>query len=212
MQRLLIITAIAALTLSLFAESNPLNDYFDHPTSQTFTAAYNACADSLAKDPARVSYRILQANLATMESDRLTETVYPLADSLDAGGTFQFANLLLAQNKFAEAIGRYQGLNDAYPAWSCPWRHKGQALYELKRFKEAEASLQQAIVTNLEHYDAYVWMARTQYQLKKYRPALKNLETALALNPEAEESPDEVISQDSIHALHEALLAKTGKK
>jgi hypothetical protein len=55
-------------------------------------------------------------------------------------------------------------------------------------------------------------MAKIQYQLKKYKPALKNLETALTLNPEAEESNDEVLSENSIRALHEDLLIKTGKK
>jgi hypothetical protein len=34
----------------------------------------------------------------------------------------------------------------------------------------------------------------------------------MTLNPEEEESPDEVITDDAIKALHQELLKKTGKK
>jgi len=211
MKRILFFAVIIMLLGSLYAETNPLNTYFESPSAVTFTAAYNFCADKLAQDSTQVSYKILMANLAVMESNRIAEDIYPQVDNLEAGGKFQFANLLLAQNKFEEAIDIYSDLNLNYSTWSCPWRHKGQALYNLKRYKDAETSLTKAIETNTEHYDAYVWMARTQFELKKYKAALKNLETAMSLNPQAEESSDEVISDQSISALHEQLLKKTGK-
>jgi tetratricopeptide (TPR) repeat protein len=211
MPRFLMITLIVLFTCTLFAQDNPISDYFTNPGTHSFRTAYNFCADKLAEDSTQLSYRILMANLAVMEADRLTDSVYTVKDSLDAGGKFQFANLLLSQNRFEEAIGFYDGLNADSPGWSCPWRHKGQALYSLKRYKEAEASLQKAIETNLEHYDAYIWMAKTQYQLKKYKPALKNLETALTLNPEAEESTDIVMSDKDLNAFHIELLKKCGK-
>jgi tetratricopeptide (TPR) repeat protein len=106
----------------------------------------------------------------------------------------------------------YDELNAESPGWSCPWRHKGQAFYNLKRYKEAASALTQAIETNREHYDAYIWMARTQYMLKKYQAALTNLEIALTLSPSAEESPGETISEDSIKAFYRELLTKTNKK
>lgn len=193
-------------------ETNPVNDYFNAPSEQSFTAAYNFCAAMLKADTTSTSYQILMANLAALEADRLTEQLMPQKSALNPSGRFQFANLLLAQRRYEDAVELYNGLNTDYPAWSCPWRHKGEALYEQKQYKAAEIALEQAIATNKEHYDAYIWMAKTQYQLKKYKPALKNLETALTLNPEAEESADEVISEGSISQLHEQLLHKTGKQ
>ncbi|MBM4399533.1 MAG: tetratricopeptide repeat protein, partial [Candidatus Cloacimonetes bacterium] len=82
----------------------------------------------------------------------------------------------------------------------------------LKRFQDAEVSFQKSIDTNPNHYDAYVWMAKAQYQMKKYKPALKNVEKAMTLNPEEEGSHDEEISDKEVITLHEALLKKTGKK
>lgn len=208
---LICLTVILSAGL-LFAEANPTSEYFNNPSIKSFSSAWEFCAGELAKDSTNVNLQILMAYLANAEAGRLTESISEAIDSMEPGAKFQYANLLLAQNKFEDAIELYDELNTLSPSWSCPWRHKGQALYSLKRYKEAEASLSKAIETNLEHYDAYVWMAKTQYQLKKYKPALKNLETALSLNPEAEESNDEVISESSIKALHQDLLHKTGKK
>lgn len=212
MKRNLLITILLLLSALLLAEGSPLDAYFDNPDAASFTAAYNFCAEQLAADSTAVSYEILMANLAAIEASRLTDGIAPKAKAFDLSGKFQFANLLLAQNRFEEAVGLYNEINAESPGWSCPWRHKGEALYNLKRYKEAEVSLKQAVETNKEHYDAYVWLAKTQYQLKKYKQALKNLETALTLNPGAEESPDETLAEDSIRALHEDLLYKTGKK
>ncbi len=204
---MLILTAFCLLQ----AQDSPLNSYLENPNSATFEAAYNFVGEQLASDSTAISYRLLQAQLAAMEASRLIDEVTPQAPALDASGKFQFANLLLSLNRFDDAIGYYNELNRDFPAWSCPWRHKGTALYNLKQYKDAEKSLQQAVQTNAEHYDAYIWLAKTQYQLKKYKPALKNLETALTLNPEAEESMDEAVSEESIRALHDELLKKNHK-
>lgn len=212
MRKLLLYISITLLLGSLYAETTPLNAYFETPEAATFTAAYNFCADKLAQHPEQVTYKILMANLAVMESQRLAEEIYPQVDSLQTGAKFQFANLLLAQNEFEKAIAIYDKLNQNTPKWSCPWRHKGEALFNLKRYEEAEVSLTQAIETNTEHYDAYVWMAKTQNNLGKYKEALKNLETAINLNPEAEASEDAAITEENIQALHQDLLKKTGKQ
>jgi tetratricopeptide (TPR) repeat protein len=208
---LLILTIIFSLTL-LFAETDATTEYFSNPTPQTFSAAWTFCTDALAQDSTQVSLKIFMAYLANAEATRLTNEILPLADSLDTMGKFQFANLLLSQNKYVAAIEIYDVLNADAPGWSCPWRHKGQSLYSLGRYKEAEVALTQAIETNREHYDAYVWMAKTQYQLKKYKAALGNIETAMTLSPSAEESPGEAITEASVNALHQQLLIKNHKK
>ncbi len=212
MKKLILIFTVMFAMAMLFAEESPVNDYFDNPSNQTYTAAWQFCSNYLANDSTMVNIKILMANIAMLESKRLINEISTMADTLSAGVKFQYANVLLAQNRLIEAIKQYNALNTAYPGWSCPFRHKGEAYYRLQNYKEAEASLAKAIETNLEHYDAYVWMARTQYQMKKYKKALTYLKTALTLNPEAEESPDEMISEDSIKALHDELLVKTGKK
>jgi len=211
MKKLLIcLTVILSIGL-LCAASNPVNDYFANPSPQSFATAWNSCSENLAKDSTQVSVKILMAYLATSEAKRLAQVISPEAESLDTVNKFQYANLLLSQNRFEDAIDIYDILNTESPGWSCPWRHKGEALYHLKHYKEAVVSLTQAIETNREHYDAYIWMAKTQYQLKKYKAALANLEIALTLSPSAEESPGEAISEESIKALHQELLTKARK-
>jgi tetratricopeptide (TPR) repeat protein len=212
MKRFIMLT-LALLAFALLAAESPyLEDYYTNPTTQTFITAYNFCAETLAADSTRSDMRVLMAYLLSSETDRQTQYLGAKADEMSAGDKFNYANLLLNQGKYEDAIEQYNDLNTDSPDWSCPWRHKGQALYSLGRYKDAETSLAKAIETNKQHYDAYIWMAKTQYQLKKYKEALRNLETALTLNPNAEGSSDEVVSENSIKALHELLLEKTGKK
>jgi tetratricopeptide (TPR) repeat protein len=211
MKKLSILMLMLTLLSLLAAETNPVASYFANPNPDTYLAAVQSCRADLAQAPEKVSVKILMANIAVMEANRLAKEVAAVSDQLDVGGSFQYANLLLAQKKYDEAIAIYQKINTDSPDWSCPWRHKGEAYFRMGNYKSALVSFQQAVETNKEHYDAYIWLAKTQYVLKKYKPALKNLETALTLNPESEESPDEVISEKTIKELHEALLKKTGK-
>jgi tetratricopeptide (TPR) repeat protein len=51
-------------------------------------------------------------------------------------------------------------------------------------------------------------MAISLNELGRYTEALKNLETALTLSPEEEESDDEAISQERIDALYKELKKK----
>lgn len=212
MKRVTLLILALLCTAILLAETNPVNSYFASPTDKTFAEAWKFCSDKLEQDSTQTGVKILMANLAILESNRIAQRVYPEYIKMSVGNKFQYANLLLAQNRFEEAIDVYIELNMNNPTWSCPWRHKGEALYNLHRYRDAETSFSKAIETNPEHYDAYIWMAKAQYKLKKYKPALKNLEKAMTLNPEEEESPDEVITDDAIKALHQELLKKTGKK
>jgi tetratricopeptide (TPR) repeat protein len=212
MKRLILLISALLFAGWLVAGNAVLDAYYENPSSENFVAAYSFCQKSLEADSTNTDMRFLLAYIVNTENNRLSASLETLSDSLSAGQRFQLGNLYLSQGRHASAIEQYEILNADYPDWSCPWRHKGQALYETGKYKDAEKSIAQAIETNKEHYDAYIWMAKIQYQLKKYKPALKNLETALTLNPEAEESNDEVLSENSIRALHEDLLIKTGKK
>jgi len=211
MRQLLAVAVILLFCAALNAQANPVKNYLSNPTPQSFSTAFNHLADKVAQDSTLLNYKVLMAQIAVMESGRLAQEVYPYKEKLTPGQKFQFANLLLAQNNFEEAIGIYDEINRDTPDWSCPWRHKGEAYYKMKDYKGAETALAKSIETNKEHYDAYIWMAKAQYEQKKYKQALKNLETALTLNPEAEESDDESISEESINALYRELLKKTGR-
>lgn len=207
--RIIISILFLFIAFSLFtAEKTPIQVYFANPTTQSFQNAWNSLNEALAKDSTSTSTKVMMATLANYESERLVEALYPERMNLDAGSTFQLANLFFGKEKYEEAIPLYQALNDSIPDWSCPWRHKGTSLYMLKKYKEAEASLQKAVETNKEHYDAYIWLAKTQYQLKEYKLALQHLETALKLNPEAEDSDDSGITEDSVSNLHKELKKK----
>lgn len=212
MKRLLFLISTLLFVGLLSAGNAVLDGYYENPNSENFLAAYSFCQKSLEADSTNTDMRLLTAYIVNTENNRLMASLETLADNLSAGQRFQLGNLYLSQGKHGSAIEQYEILNEDYPDWSCPWRHKGQALYETGNYKDAEKSIAKAIETNKDHYDAYIWMAKIQYQLKKYKPALQNLEIALSLNPSAEESPDEVISKNSIKALHELLLEKTGKK
>jgi tetratricopeptide (TPR) repeat protein len=207
--RIIICIFILLSALSLIAtETSPITQYFNNPTTVTFQNAWNHCNEALVKDSTSVSTRIMMASIANYETERLIYDISPKATSLNTGSKFQYANLLLSREKYEEAIPLYQSLNDSLPTWSCPWRHKGTSLYMLKKYKEAEISLQKAVETNVEHYDAYIWLAKTQYQMKKYKIALQNLETGLKLNPEAEGSDDTGFSDNDVAVLHQELLKK----
>lgn len=212
MKRFLLSVLFISLIFLLAAQSNPVSDYFNAPDTHSFMSAYNYCAEMLAQDSTKVNLKIIMAILANAESQRIADTLSGEIDNLPAGNKFQYANLLLSQNKNEDAVKIYSQLNSAYPEWSCPWRHKGEAYYKLGKYKDAETALFKSIATNTSHYDAYVWMAKTQYQLKKYKEALKNLEHSFTLDPEEEDSPDEVISDVEIRKLYDDLLVKTGKK
>lgn len=129
-------------------------------------------------------------------------------ETLSTGERFAKANDLLAKEEYKMAIEMYEGLNKDFPAWSCPWRHKGEAYYKLKNYPAATKALEEAIATNENHYDAYIWLAYSLSEQKMYKEALQNLEIAMKLSPEEEESKDEEISQEHLEKFYNELKQK----
>lgn len=194
-----------------YADANPLYDYFNHPGEESFRLAVNSLCSAIAEGKNINANRINLAFISQMEASRLGESMQAVADSLAPGERFALANMLLAQEKYASAVELYNKINAETPNWSCPWRHKGEALYKLKNYKAAEKALQEAIATNEQHYDAYLWLAFTQYELKQYKKAWASLEKAKSLSPEAEESADEAISDTQLQELSAKLKKKLHK-
>lgn len=200
----LILICIAGV---LIAEesSDPIARYFENPDYATFQKAVEASLDSILVSKSPNLHKLQLAYIAENEVSRLLDELQASKAELSTGELFNLANLYLSRAAYEPAIALYDSLNAAYPKWSCPWRHKGEAYYRLEEYEKAATALQQAIATNEQHYDAYIWMAMTQKELGQYSPALKNLEKAMELSPDAEQSEDKALSQEQIMNLYHEL-------
>ena len=211
-----VLSIIVALLLSgmLSAqEIHPFNIYMENPQAESFGDAVESLLADYDDAEKGVNTRAYMLLLLHRESERLIDELLAMEDSLAAGQRFTIANILLEVEKLDQATALYEGLNRDYPQWSCPWRHKGEAYYKMGEYEEAVMALQEAINTNEEHYDAYVWMAFALNELGFYEEALQHLERALELNPEEEaDSQDEAIPTERIQALLQELRGRMGQE
>ena len=143
-------------------KADPVTAYLQQPSDKGYRAARAKLDSLLAAAPQDRRNLVLSFYVERTNLDAQVEQLYAERDSLDDQTAFGLANFLLETRDFDRAIALYGQLNATTPKWSCPWRHKGQALYQQGRLDEAEASLLQAIETRQTHYDAYVWLARVQ--------------------------------------------------
>ncbi len=205
----LIIIALIVATMA-FAQDNPLTAYMQDANVANFKAAVDYIAENDAKEPESLRLKLTLAFIANHEVKRVMALANTNLDQLSAGERFSLGNLYLGMDNYAEAIKIYDNINREFPNWSCPWRHKGEALYKSKDFKAAVKALEKSVETNKEHYDAYVWLAFAQYEIKKYKDARKSLETAFALDAEEEGSHfDEELPEEHIMELYEKIKKKT---
>jgi len=205
---LFLLICLAGLAYAQKATS-PVSEYLKNPDSVTYRRAVDALSSTLARGDSISYAKLTLATLTNSEAKRLTDELIATSNTLTTGERFNLANLLLAKKEYAEAITLYDGLNRDYPDWSCPWRHKGEAYFKADKYTEAESALQKAIATNVQHYDAYIWMAYTLNELERYPEAMENLEKAKKLSPEAEGGADETISSKRIDELYQELKTKT---
>ena len=210
MRQFFIISILLAgcVLLSANSATDPVQAYLDAPDSASFQKAVSHLTTQLGAEGSNFRTRLYLHYLCDLEAERTMKALLADAADLAPGERFSLANYLLGKEEYQKAVSLYEGINKDYPTWSCPWRHKGEALYKMKDFAAAQTALTQAIATNENHYDAYIWMAKVQKELGLYREALTNLEKAMKLDPNAEESDDEAISEDDIHKLHQELKAR----
>ena len=209
MKKLMLMCLILSMLAFVFAEeaANPISMYMEKPTTESFAKAVSYIAEQDNKGEG-MGMQLTLAYIANAEVNRIMELAK--TSKLSPGESFSLANLYLSMEKYPEAIAIYNQINTDTPAWSCPWRHKGEALYEMKDYKGAVKSLEQAIETNKEHYDAYIWMAKTLYELKKYKEAKNYLEIAFKLDSAPEHgSSDEAMADKEVQDLYEKIKAKT---
>lgn len=209
------ISLLAAGGISLAQPADPCMEYLRRPTPEGYRAA-RAHLDSIlsknSSDRKALLYSAFvdQANLAA-QIDRL----YGLRDSLEGKHLFSLANLMLEMGDFRRSVDLYQRLNAQTPKWSCPWRHKGQALYRLGDLAAAEQALLKAVETRPTHYDAWVWLARVQKDMGKRKEALASIKKAFEnKGQDVEDSGQEVSAGEDLRLLDEILLqngVKPGK-
>ena len=195
----------------LMAQDDAFSAYQKNPTEETFAAAQAELGAQLNEDEANAQARIMLGWLYIMETDRQLAWFEEHSDELQPGQRFGWANLLLGMGRYDEAIAQYEKLNEASPKWSCPWRHRGEALYSSGHFAKAEEALAMAIETRVEHYDAYVWMAKAQHAQGKDKDALATLETGFTYLGKDIEDPAEELDDAEVKELYATLLEANGR-
>jgi len=212
MKKLSLITLGLLILNFCLAQESPVTLYLQNQNLETYQQAVNYLLKIDKEDNSGMQAKLNLAYISNLESLRLMDLAKADMDNLKPGERFALANLYLERDKYADAISIYNLLNEATPKWSCPWRHKGEALFKSGKYDAAKKSLEMAIETNKEHYDAYLWYAKTLYELKDYKNALRALETAFDLTEELEDSEyDQVIAEEDINQLYQELLKLTQK-
>ncbi|MBP7460413.1 MAG: hypothetical protein KBA26_03915 [Candidatus Delongbacteria bacterium] len=211
--RMIMIMAVAALSIqaqdSTQTEKEEFKEYKAYkaaPSSPTFNTAMNYYQQKTTVQPQDYSAWIMQAYLCNLEMERVIELLQTNLDSLNSKTKFSLANLLLSLKEYDKSIAIYDNLNQTTPKWSCPWRHKGEAYMEKGNLVESEKALQQAIVTRITHYDAYIMLAEVQKRMGKYQEAMKTFETGLSYKFKDIEDPEEEVNPINELFLHLELL------
>ncbi|MCF7858878.1 MAG: tetratricopeptide repeat protein [Candidatus Cloacimonetes bacterium] len=195
-----IIAIVLFLTTSLLIgeEAKAEEMFFKYQKAQNYENFKNAVELYNHNPNAEISNTsvLMLSYLYTMELNRNLDILGQRRDSLSTKTKFSYANLLLELGRLEEAIDVYSELNKDFPIWSCPWRHKGQALLEQEKFEAAEKSTLKAIETREDHFDAYLQLARIQIELGKYEIALQTLNNGMKYSEtdtEGEVTDQEVI-------------------
>ena len=197
MKFFLIILLISSIAIILTAETHVDNDLFTtYQQDKTFANFQKAIAfyNSKCEDTEMYNATLMLSYLYTMELHKNLEILETNLDSLDTKTKFSYANLLLEIGKYEESIVIYEMLNSDFPAWSCPWRHKGEALLKQQDYQGAEIATKKAIEVREDHFDAYIQLAKIQRDMGKYNVALQTLESGMKY--EEADHEDEVTNEE----------------
>lgn len=177
----------------VFGESQDmLQNYFKDSNLENIKALLDDAHQS--KDVGVSNLNLLMLHFSEM--NKAINNLEEAGDSLLPVQRFQLANTYLSLGRYQEAISHYDILNSKFADWSCPWRHKGEAYYNLEEWENAEKALEKSIETRIEHYDAYLWLARVELKLKKNKDALKTFETGMSYKGKDIEDPEEEFSTE----------------
>jgi tetratricopeptide (TPR) repeat protein len=202
-----IIIMVFFIVASLFGQhgSSDFEEYMNYQKEPTIghlikaVKHYNAQLEGDSKYTAHlmlahIFHNEFQKNMDILDGD---------LDSLSTRTQFSYANLLLDIGQFEKSITIYDILNKNFPKWSCPWRHKGEALLKMEKYEKAEVATIKAIEVREDHFDAYVQLAVIQKDLGKYEEALRSLEKGLSYH---DSDPKEEVSDKEVEELYDELL------
>ncbi len=209
MKKILIFSCLFLIAFLFAAEhevvdNSHFSEYQKEPTSENFQKAFN----HYSKQKNDFNAQLFLSYLHVMEINSLIAEMETNYDSLNTKEKFSYANLLLEINRLDECLPIYEELNADFPAWPCPWRHKGEALMKQGKLEEAETATLKSIETREDHFDAYIQLAEVQKLMNKPEEALQNLNKGLSYydsDPEGEVSDSKI---KKLKAELEAILRK----
>lgn len=212
MKKILLLSVAALMLIGSGAaaqEKSLFSIYLEDRTTENFIKAWESY-EQMRADTINHNATVVLAYLALIELGKNLETLEENTEDLSARNLFQYGNILLELERYEESIALYEKLNEKTPKWSCPWRHKGEAYWEMGKYEEAEKALLKAIETRETHYDAYVWLARVYRDMERYEEGLATLEKGLTYYGKDIEDPEEEVSNVDVGFLRLDLLGKCG--
>jgi tetratricopeptide (TPR) repeat protein len=168
--------------ISLWAETHAphgtdaYQTYLENPSWDNLQSALQQYRQEMKED---TSAGIMYAYLCVNELEVALEKLQEAKETLSPRDLFSYANLLLHIQRYEEAVAIYDIINEKTPKWSCPWRHKGEALMKLHRLEEAEKATEMAIETRPDHFDAFIQLATIRKEMGQNQKALNALEKGL---------------------------------
>jgi tetratricopeptide (TPR) repeat protein len=216
MKKLFVLALVLCLTAPAFAAAqekppSPFQIYSKDQTPENFVNAYDAYNAQL-KDTMNYGTVAMLGWLSYYELERNLEVLKANTDKLTDMNKFQYANILLELGRYDEAIPLYAQINEHNAKWSCPWRHKGTALWKKGELDAAAKSLEMAIETRKTHYDAYVILAHVYNDMKEYKKAAATLETGLSYYGKDSEDPEKEMTNLEVQFFYLDVLKKAGEK
>lgn len=188
-------------------------DFYKTTNNASFLSARVKLERLLAKYPKNVTVKMFLGMLYNMKAQSIADDLSKRTD-INPKSFFQIGNLFLAQNRYAEAVDCYKKVVKAYPKWSCPHRHMGEALMKMNKDDEAIVALEKSVETRKNHYDAYVWLAKVLVKVGKYDKAEKNLKTAVAVAKKngicTDEAGEAEASMADVYSLYAQIYKATG--
>ena len=214
MKKLLILAIVAAIILPGAASAKDpslFSIYLKDRTPENFMKAFEHY-ESLRADTANYSAAVVLAYLNLIELEKNLGILEENFEELSNKNMFSYANILLEMEEYDESIVIYEVLNEKSPKWSCPWRHKGEALWKKGDLADAVIALNKAIETRETHYDAYVMLSEVYNDMDECEKALGTLELGLTYYGKDIEDPEKEVSNKDVAFLHLELLEKCGSK
>ncbi len=214
MRRLLMIVIAAALIVPAAVSAKdptPFSKFMKDRTTENFLEAFRHYENARA-DTADYGAAVVLAYMSLIELEKNLDILEENIGDLTKKNLFGYGNILLELGRYDEAIAIYDTLNQQSPKWSCPWRHKGEAMWKKGDLDDAVAALSKAIETRQSHYDAYVMLAEVYNDRGECEKALKTLEKGLTYYGKDVEDPEEEVSSLDVSFLHLELLKKCGDR